>query len=134
ADEGGSLLLDAVLQCLAGMERREPGCSDLDALSGLGIATFAGFALAGLESSKSGDLDFLPGHESGRDQPFLAWGEQRLDGGARFAGRETGLPCYRGDELRLVHLCFHLLSMNTARNVRLTPGGVKQFPDADAVF
>src|SRR5512144_2117988 len=131
---GGSLLLDAVLQCLSRVECREPGRRDLDALSGLGIATFAGFTLPRLERSESSDLDPLPGHESGRDQTFLSRGEKRVDGGARFACRKSRLLCNRGDELSLVH-SIHPLSVEQARvKLRRTPGGVKQIHDADAVF
>src|SRR6267143_4535912 len=100
----GGLLLDPILQGLACMKRRKTGCRDLDALSSLGVPTLACLPLAGLEGAESGDLDLLPGHESGRDQPFLAWGEQRFDGGTRFTCRKTGLSCNGGDEFGLVHL------------------------------
>src|SRR6266478_5773932 len=123
ADGGVPLLLDAFLQGLSRVERRESRCSDLDALSGLGIATFAGFALAGLEGPESGDLNLLPGHESGRDQTFLAWGKKRFDGGTRLAGRKTGLLCYGGDEFRLVHFRFTSPRLNNGRQVTPHPRG-----------
>src|SRR5258705_634903 len=104
--DGGGLLLDAILQGLSCVKCGKPGCCDLDALSSLGVPTLACLPLTGLEGAESCDLDLLPGHESGRDQAFLAWGEQRFDGGTRFACRKTGLSCNGGDEVGLVHLLF----------------------------
>src|SRR2546422_7315986 len=120
---GEALLLDAILERLACVECRKPGCRDLDALSGLGIATLARFALAGLEGSESRDLNLLPGHESGRDQSFLAWGEKRFDGGTRFTCRKTGLLCNGGDEFGLVHLRLTSSRLNNGRQLTPHPRG-----------
>ena len=59
-----SLLGNAVLEGLAGLEAGHPGSGNRDALLGVGVTADAGLPILGLENTKAGNLHLLTLHKS----------------------------------------------------------------------
>src|SRR5690554_1497310 len=73
----GCLLVDGVLEALAGLEGGRLAGGDLDLLAGAGLDAFAGGALTDFERAEARDL-----HAVAVDESVLGRVEQGVDGGA----------------------------------------------------
>ena len=110
-------VVDHVLQLLAGLEERDLLSGNFYAVAGLGVPSYARFALAGAEAAEAADLDLVAGAQRAHDAL-----EDGLDDDLTVFPRELSQPGYFIDQVCLGHLARPSSRFRPPNSQNVSPG------------